>query len=319
MNNYLHSYNWENDDLKCCGPLTILKDQCDLLLDQACILKIDEFDSYVMELKNALLQEWEPSSKEAIEDAIRNLVGQTNMNHDDLEAVQTALETKLGSEYAAKIGAPLYEFHLKSYTAGQEQILNATASFNLVDKKALKVLNQHNIYWVGENYGNNLYQSVQKIGNEIIAQGLSKTEAGKLFEQELSDKLQKYGSQYWEGFANHVVTRSREMGRVEGYVKANITRYEIVAVIDDRTSPICIEMNGRIFEVERAVGLRDAIINADNPKDVKDIAPWRTPEQIAADAGVEKMADIDTADLPPGMELPPYHFRCRTRTVVSES
>lgn len=318
MAKYLQDYNWETDDLQCCGSLTILKDQADLFLKDAGILKIDEFDSYVMELKDALLLEWEPSSQEAIEDAIRQLTGKGEMTQEDLAAVQTVLETKLGAEYAAKIGAPLYEFHLKSYTTGQEQILSATASFNLVDKKALKVLNQHNIYWVGENYGNNLYQSVQKIGNEIIAQGLSKTEAGKLFEQELGAKLQKYGSQYWEGFANHVVTRSREMGRVEGYVKAGITRYEIVAVLDEHTSPICWEMNGRVFEVERAVELRDSIINAGDPEDVKEIAPWRTPEQIAAAAGVEKMADVATEDLPAGMELPPYHFRCRTRTIVSE-
>lgn len=319
MTGYLHNLDWENDNLCFCGPLTVLKDQSDLFLNQVGILKIDEFDSFVIELKDALLLEWGPSSKEAIEDAIRKLSGSAAMDHDDLEAVQAALEAKLGPEFSTKIGAPLYEFHLQSYTLGQEQVLAATPSFNLVDQKALKVLNQHNIYWVGENYGNNLYDSVQKIGNEIIAQGLSKTEAGALFEKELSNKLQKYGSQYWEGFANHVVTRSREMGRVEGYMKAGIVRYEIVAVLDDRTSPICWEMNGRTFEVEKAVNLRDAIINADKPQDVKEIAPWRTPEQIAAAAGVETMKEIDTADLPPGMELPPYHFRCRTRTMVSES
>ena len=318
MTNYLHNYNWESDNLKCCGPLILVKDQSDLLLNQVGILKIDEFDSYVMELKDALFLEWEPSSKEAIEDAIRKLVGKRTMTHDDLSILQTSLEAKLGVEFASKIGAPLYEFHLKSYTTAQEQILAMTPSFNLVDKKALKVLNQHNIYWVGENYGNNLYKSVQKIGNDIITQGLSKTEAGRLFEAELADKFQKYGSQYWEGFANHVVTRSREMGRVEGYVKAGIVRYEWVSVMDDRTSPICIEMNGRVFEVAKAVDIRDAIINADSPEDVKDIAPWRTPEKIAADAGVNSMSEISDEDIPADIILPPAHFRCRSRTVVSE-
>ncbi len=68
-------------------------------------------------------------------------------------------------------------------------------------------------------------------------------------------------------------------------------------------------MHGRIISVEEAVALRDALINAKDPEEVKQIAPWRKPEEIEGKP---------TRKLPKGMALPPYHFNCRTRTVMAK-
>lgn len=298
----------------------ILKDEIDLFLSDIGILKIDLWDKMVRSLRNALLLEWNETSKAAINDAIRKLAkGNGSLKAAEIAAINNDLEVALGSNYVTKIADPLYEFHAAAYTKGQKQIYTSagiSASFDLTDKKALRVLNEHNIYWVGQNYRNNLYDSVEKIGTSIIEQGLSRADAGQLFEAELADQLQKYGKVYWEGFANHVITRSREIGRVEAYVQSGATTYQVVAVIDENTSEICLEMNGRTFTVKRAVDLRDKILNAKTPDDVKVIAPWRTPEEIAKELGVDSMSDIPDDDLPEGMEFPPYHFRCRSRTVI---
>ena len=66
-------------------------------------------------------------------------------------------------------------------------------------------------------------------------------------------------------------------------------------------------MHGRIIQVKKAVGLRDKLIASKKPNDVKKIAPWVKPSNIKGKK---------TSALNVGMSIPPYHFNCRTRTVV---
>ncbi len=108
-------------------------------------------------------------------------------------------------------------------------------------------------------------------------------------------------------FANHVVTRSRESGRVDGYERAGVEYLQIRAVLDHRTSCICRNLHGRIIEVDKARRLRARLMDAKSPEDVKEIAPW-----VPCDGVKGKRS----SELPEHLALPPYHFGCRTRTVV---
>lgn len=131
-------------------------------------------------------------------------------------------------------------------------------------------------------------------------------EVAKDFANKFEDITNK-GYDYFEGLAEHTANRVRELGKVTGYEKAGIMKYEIRAIMDDRTSDICQAMNGKIFEVAAAVDFRDTILSLDNPEDIKNAAPWRSGSEIKG---------IPDNEMPVGMELPPYHWRCRTLTVA---
>jgi SPP1 gp7 family putative phage head morphogenesis protein len=132
------------------------------------------------------------------------------------------------------------------------------------------------------------------------------TEVAEEFQKKFG-KLTDKGIDYFEGLAEHTTNRNRELGKITGFEKAGVLKYEIRAVMDDRTSEICIEMNGKIFEVSDGVAFRDKILGIEDPNDIKTVAPWRSTDEIKG---------LSASELPPGMELPPYHWRCRTVAIA---
>ena len=66
------------------------------------------------------------------------------------------------------------------------------------------------------------------------------------FEDEFSEKFQIPSFRYWESYANHVVTRSREFGKTSAYEVAEVEYAEVMAVT---TQQICLQMHGRRIKV----------------------------------------------------------------------
>ena len=96
-------------------------------------------------------------------------------------------------------------------------------------------------------------------------------------------------------------TRARSFGTVEGLVHGGIERLEIVAVMDERTSDICRELNGRIIDVADAVAVRDRLLDAESPEDVKLVTPWISADAAAASSSKDLAAQ--------GVALPSFHFQ----------
>jgi len=283
--------------------------EIDNVLEWVGILKFDKYDKIARELGDVLLDNWDDATKKAIKDAIRALSGKKgSMKNEDIDAMIQQLAVKLGPSFAGQVAAPLYQAHSLSYEKGIFDVTHSISpSFGVMDEKALRVLDEHNVWWVRNQFNRNLTDKIRKLGKKVITEGMDYKQAGTLFEKEFAEQFQSYGTRYWRGFANHVVSRSSELGRVSGYEKAGIKRYEIRAVLDHRTTEICREMHGRVLQVKAAVDMRNQILDAKTPEDVLKVAPWMRADQVA---------DVENSQLPTGMAIPPYHFRCRTRTVA---
>jgi len=285
--------------------------------------KADKETEIIRDLQDALLTTWDEASKEALNDAIRELVnGVGTLTDTEINKVLSDLRDRLGPGILEAMKSPLYEAHLAAYDLGQSRILGTDFSFNLIDEKAIDVLHEHNLYWVRNYYDNNLSEKVQQLGEQVMREGLSRHEAGQLFEKELAETYQQYGTRYWEGYANHAVTRSREISSVSAYEKAGTLKIVINAIIDRRTSEICRGMNGKVFTIKRFVDQRDKLLNATDPEDVKHIAPWYRAREAAdgetieinIDGAWKNLSTMDGVDVPSDIALPPYHFDCRTTT-----
>lgn len=269
-------------------------------------IRKDKYDKIAAELTDLLLQNWDAATRGAIENVIRAIKGSQPFDDAELEAMLSALRLRLSAGFQNDMAKPMLEIHTQAYGEGMKDVLKVQSTFQFIDNKALDVLQRHQLYWIGNFWDAQLGERVAGLGKEIIEQGLPREQAGQMFDKAFADQFGNYAQRYWEGFANHVVTRTRELGAVEGYVRAEIEEIEIVAVMDRRTTPICREMHGRIFKVSEAVELRNQLLDADNPEDAKKIAPWLKPEQVQ---------NKRTSKLPTGVSLPPYHFNCRTRTI----
>lgn len=270
------------------------------------VIKNDPADRLAAELQDVLLQGWSKSQQDAINTVIKNLKGNTTFTQTELDEMVEALRPILGDLFAGNIAAAMEEIELKGYAVGLTGKAVLNAGFNVVDLKAIDWLKQHNIYWVKNFFDDQLQEKVVEFGTKIISEGLSREDAGLLFEDEFAKKYEAFSWRYWQGFANHVVTRSREFGAVERYVRSNTEWLQVKAVIDQRTTEICRHMHNRVISVSKAVEIRDALVASTSPEEVKKIAPWMKPEALAAKP---------SKSLPSSMALPPYHFNCRSRTV----
>ena len=269
----------------------------------------DKFDRASATLKNRLTKNWTASQEEALGNVFRALRRDPAPlpTKESMDRLVKSLETELGAPLGEAVRRDLQKVIDLTYEAGAKDISGAAFSFNLTDERALTALEKHHVYWVGAFYNRNLGERVAALGTQVIEEGLTKTQAGQLFKQTLGTELKKGTDAYWKNFANNTVTRSRTMGDVSGLEFAGAVRYEFVAILDKLTSDVCREMNGKIFEVARAVKQRDRIIDAVSPDDIRTIAPW------------PKIKDVNglTADqMPPGAIMPPLHFGCRSRIVI---
>ncbi len=277
------------------------------------ILKGDKWDAMANRLSNLLLKKWDKEQKAAINETISMLIqGKDNISDEEMEIAVNTLEAKLGSSIFESFRKDLETISLESYTKGHADI-GIQFEFNTVDKKALYWLTQKDAkqFWIGDSYNTWINKFLNEMSVEVMKQGMGRVDAGKYFESILGEGFNRK-RYYWEMLAEHVVTRSREFGKVSAYEKAGITEVKIVAVIDHRTSAICRFLNGKVIEVNKLVKQRDNLMNAKSVKGIKKLAPWYTDKQVSVFEG--KNPD----KIPSSVGLPPYHARCRTRTVVNK-
>ena len=74
------------------------------------------------------------------------------------------------------------------------------------------------------------------------------------------------------------------MGHVSGYEDAGIEYAEIVAVMDDRTSPICRHLNGRIIPVSAMSAQRDQLLAASKSRSIA--AAKKAQPMLSATSGI---------------------------------
>lgn len=273
------------------------------------LIRKDEYDRIAAELQDLLVREWNSATQEAIRDVIRAVNNRATFTNDMLDEMIAALKPRLGAAFAGNVASTMLELQAGTYATGMKDIIGLTPSLNITDNKALVALARYATYPVLHHFDDQLESKIREFGEQIIKGGLNREEAGKLFEDEFAKKYNVKSFRYWQGYANHVVTRSREFGRVSAYERAEIEEVELRAILDRGTTEICRNLHGRIIKVSVLVAARDEMIaNSEDPQKIKEIAPWRSAKEIA---------ETKTKDLPSGAQMPGFHFGCRTRTQVT--
>jgi hypothetical protein len=120
---------------------------------------------------------------------------------------------------------------------------------------------------------------------------------------------------YFALLADHLATKTAELGRVSGYEEAGIEAVEIVARMDERTTPICRSLHGRVIPLAAIGAQRDRTIAAAAAGDMeamKRAQPMLSGPLEQGIALTRRTGDI----VKRGIGLPPYHFRCRTVPVA---
>lgn len=216
----------------------------------------------------------------------------------------------------------------KSFRGNQELIKVATFSeadeiiyFNLARIEAIAI---------GDHFPKTLKPNVNSlIEKGVLAKGLNKKQAGEFLRLELTRRLggkvsavppgiAKQGlnatTAYFEGLNATHITFARQFGQLQMMSEAGIQKYIWDSIIDNRTSLICVQMNGRIFEVETSVTLMNRIIDSKDVAELQNVAPFK---RDLSEFGLKEGQKLDNSKVSAelqraGVGLPAVHMRCRS-------
>lgn len=207
--------------------------------------------------------------------------------------------------------------------------LGVKYSFQLIDKRAVEALGRENPFWVDTLYDRHLSARISEIGRVLVVEeGLGVNEGAVAMRRALERELALRGgglpladvvpsryagnvAEYTRILTSNVANRARNFSAISSYTDAKIERYRITAILDDRTSEICQYMNGKEFTVESGRDLMERMIDTD-PEGLKEVHPWVSADRARKIAGKGTVAQQNTRLASGGLNLPPYHGRCRT-------
>jgi SPP1 gp7 family putative phage head morphogenesis protein len=230
--------------------------------------------------------------------------------------------------------------------ARRGQGLAIAANFNAVDRRIIEHLATSETNYVRDEYGrrrDDLGQKAREIVADGLEQGLGREDiAGRLAEAARA-LLVGRSDAYWDVVAAAFIGRGRSYGQLSSYAEAGIERYEIHAVLDERTTPICRFLHGKTFTVKSGLDRFDEAER--EPDRLKEISPWvrdavnedsgrrvlyvnrgdqrvalaevvRSGEGRRDDAGEFARGRSEGELSALGIGFPPYHGRCRTTTLA---
>ncbi len=278
------------------------------------LLKDDKaYNKLLNKLRDAIATAYDEVTRAALKECVEYLVnkGSASFLPGDATAIDEILQKKLGKDFESVVTDDINKLTQDILKLGKVEVLKPIGmklSFDVKDVEASKILAEQNLFWVGGHYNENLKKKFDELTAGYFDSDKTIEQIADDFEKNFG-KLTEQGQQYFYDLAEHQTNTVRELGKVNGFEQAGVRYYEIRAIIDDRTSEICQRMNGTIFPVERAVEYRDNILSLKDPEAIKEASPWLSPEEV-------NVLPSDDGELPPGLSLPPYHFRCRTICVA---
>lgn len=277
-------------------------------------------------IARAIQQAWEAETEEAYEEAVR-LLEQYSRELDKLHAGKIADE--LGAFMSGRliqvvIDKKIVDHIYYAYDMAGERTakhLKLPYALTFMDERAKDWLTKDMIYWIGNFYDDFIKEAVTgTVIQYAIEEGQDYWTTGQRIKEVLVGTYEippKYlpasyirAEAYWKLLASNAVTRATVFGRIEPMLAADVKEYEILTAEDERVCPLCGRMHGKKFKIAHAVELRDRILNAETPEDIKTIHPWHKTQEIES-WEPEALARI-------GMALPPFHGTCRCDIVVVE-
>ncbi len=268
------------------------------------------------QLQTAMTNAWDNAMREGIAAALDRLrdLGPGKFTADDGAMILRVLEGSVGVDaIAAAMREPMVNLTDAFYRLGADEVGKATGvsiAFMRPDLDALDVLKSGNLYWVGNSWNVRTQNLMAKTLEDYFTEGMTREGLAARMAEDFGT-LAERGRRYWEILADHTATKTRELGRVTGYERAEIAHVQVRAHLDEKTTSICRQMHGRIIPVTKLRAQANAYLDAVSVRN----------EPAAKEAWVMHGANADlsgtpTSGLAKGVAGPPYHFQCRTITVA---
>jgi SPP1 gp7 family putative phage head morphogenesis protein len=270
--------------------------------------------------KTVLTSTWNKESRAALIRAI-NEVGSLGgaVTQAELTLIDRNLEAALGSRIADLESAKIVQVDRGNWlnTRGAvEAELGVTLGWLLRDQASLDILAQNSFFWIGNHYERFVQDRIQGRLREYFEGGLNRNDLMLRMRHDFEREFARSDS-YWDLLADHTATKVREMSRLSHYEQAGVEVIRVRAQLDDKTTEICRSLHGQVIDVKDLRRQMDKQLRAAqsrSPEKVKDAWPWWSDKQT--NQRLNSQADVAANIKRSNIGMPPYHARCRTRTVA---
>lgn len=149
-------------------------------------------------------------------------------------------------------------------------------TFDAVDERVIRHAATSQAAFVRDEFGRRA-EVLSRTARGIVGKGIREGLDPKTIGSDLSRILGKQGlgrsRAYWESVASIHMVRARSFGQLKGFEAAGVTRFQVVAMLDEVTTVQCRFMHGKVFDV--AAGLDSyAEVAAAGPESVAEIMPF---------------------------------------------
>ena len=245
----------------------------------------------------------------------------------ELWGVLAEAERILGPELAAELEPATRRYLERAFKAGQAVRGVGRTIQTLFDKprqEAVDWLVGHDRFWIGKVFPEHVRDSFRDAIVRGLDEGLGRKAIGKRLRDLMAGTRDAPGKlELYNRVAAASVNRAHNWGGMFSLEEAGIDEYVFRAVMDERTSRICRDLNGRVFSVPRVMRVvRQALEGP--PSAIEGIAPWPSFDSERNDFYIqtgERRAYLGgqsegwLADH--GVALPPLHGNCRSVVVLN--
>lgn len=198
----------------------------------------------------------------------------------------------------------------------RQQLTDFKYQYNRIDRDVLNILDQNNTLFIGKYFENQVEPAIRaEMAKIITEQQTKKDTASAIREMMIGQGKNGYG--YSKMLVETNGTWARSIAKTNAMERAGFRQYQFVATIDDATSDICQELNGKIFTVEEAQSVSDEYLAIDTTdydtavKQLESFSPFVRQTETGWSAGGRNYGKDNFLDIP-GVQMPPLHPNCRS-------
>lgn len=244
----------------------------------------------------------------------------------ELRSVLAEAQRILGPELAKELEPATRRYLERAFKAGHAIRGVGRSIQTLFDKprqEAVDWLVRHDRFWIGKVFPEHVRDSFLDAVVQGLDEGLGRRAIGRrmrdlmLGTKDIPGKLELYNR-----VAAASVNRAHNWGGMFSLEEAGIDEYVFRAVMDEHTSRICRELNGRVFSVPRVMKVVRQTLDGP-PSAIEGLAPWPTFDAERNDFFIqtgERRAYLGGKSeewlAEHGVALPPLHGNCRSVVVL---
>lgn len=282
------------------------------------------FEALLTRLQGAFTRTWSLGHQAAVERAMRRLeaLGPARFSRAAEREILAAFEREVGPQAMRRLlDGPVTTLGEALWRKGGAEGAGEAGvdyRFGLIDQEALALARRGDLYWVANHWDAFTRQQLSEAVARYFEQGQTYEQLAAALREAFAG-VHEAGMRYWELVADTMATKTREMGRISGYSQAGVRYVQVKARMDERTTPLCRSLHGRLIRLDNVVAQRDKYLAAaarGNLEAAKAAWPMWDPTTVFKSASCCGGHALAKAELPANVGLPPYHFRCRTITVA---